>query len=88
MQNGDSIQVEGKAFIYCFRCGTKTAIPPRTQDNLEHIREAEAENDHIRNVTPGAQGRVAFTRVVLCPSCNNVMICGDRYTKIYLRNPR
>ena len=85
MQNSDTIPIEGKTFIYCFRCGTKTMIPPRTRENLEHIREAEAESDRMHRITTDAEERVAFTRVMLCPSCNNVMVCGDRYTKIYPR---
>ena len=86
MQISDFIPIEGKTFIYCTKCGTKLPIPPRTQESLEHIREVEAASDRIRYVTPDAEGRVAFTRTMLCPTCNNVMICKDRYTKTYLRN--
>ena len=62
-------------------------IPPRTRENLEHIRAAEAESDRVHQIATDADDRVAFTRVMLCPSCNNIMVCGDRYTKIYPRKP-
>ncbi|MCJ7631597.1 hypothetical protein MUP77_04250 [Candidatus Bathyarchaeota archaeon] len=86
MNFDDLIHVEGKNFIYCYKCGTRSPIPPRTQENLEYIRKVEAESDRIRYITPDAEGSVAFTRTIICPSCKNIMACRDQYTKIFLRN--
>ena len=86
MSIDELIHVEGKTFIYCYRCGTRAPVPPRTKENLEHIREVKAESDRIGASSPEAVGNVSFTRTIVCPSCKNIIRCRDEYTDILLRS--
>jgi DNA-directed RNA polymerase subunit RPC12/RpoP len=86
MSIDELIHVEGKTYIYCYRCGTKAPIPPRTKENLEHIREVKAESDRISASAPNTVGDISFTRTIVCPSCKNIIHCRDEHTDILLRS--
>jgi hypothetical protein len=86
MSMDDLLHVEGKTFIYCFKCGTKAPIPPRTKEILEHIKEVMAESDRMLFISPDAEGNISFTRTIVCPSCKNIIRCRDEYTSILVRS--
>ena len=85
------VQIEGEAFIYCAKCGTKIPIPPRTTENLEQIQEAQRIVEEVGSIPytdPQSEGRIRFSRTLLCPSCRHRMVCRDRHTKIELHKPQ
>jgi hypothetical protein len=84
------VQIEGMAFIYCAKCGTRIPIPPRTTENLEQIQRAQRIVEEVGSIPysdPEGEGRIRFSRTMLCPSCRHVMVCRDRHTRVETRRP-
>jgi DNA-directed RNA polymerase subunit RPC12/RpoP len=84
------VQIEGMAFIYCAKCGTRIPIPPRTTENLEQIQQAQRIGEQAGTTPPAnpqSEENIRFSRTMLCPSCRHVMVCRDRHTRVVTRRP-
>jgi len=67
------IPIEGKEFIYCTKRGKKLQIPPRTDEDIEHIKEVE---DGLLSLPINKElddGIIMFLRMIHCLYCNKIL---------------
>ena len=86
------IDIRGKKWFNCPKCGNNIEILPRTINMEELKRIADTEKDYssnnklvtrVRNLKPGLLDvTIANPRKVICGTCGNVMYLFDEFSSL------